>query len=121
MLISYLIELRNIAVNFRLISSTTVTRLKRSAILLGSRRVKKNSVTSSDRQDDLEEDDWDLEYDLVTPDRVVIADDSNLYQLFGSSIFTAPQEEIIEGMHFLEDFPRFAYRIRLRLLFTIGQ
>ncbi|CCM02906.1 uncharacterized protein FIBRA_05020 [Fibroporia radiculosa] len=100
---NYLIELRNIAVNFRLISPTTVARLKRSAILLGSRRVKKSSVAEkvrpSDRQDDLEEEDWDFEYDLVTPDRVVIADDSNLYQLFGSSIFTAPQEELIEGFY----------------------
>ena len=99
---SYLTELRNIAVNRRLVSSGTMTRMKRSAILLGSRRVRKNKPTLSKKQTDdatgdLEEEDWDYQFDLLTPDKVVIADETNAYQLFGDTIFSAPQEDLLEG------------------------
>ena len=99
---SYLTELRNIAVNRRLVSSGTMTRMKRSAILLGSRRVRKNKPAFSKKQSDdstgeLEEEDWDYQFDLLTPDKVVIADETNAYQLFGDTIFSAPQEDLLEG------------------------
>ena len=99
---SYLTELRNIAVNRRLVSSGTMTRMKRSAILLGSRRMRKNKPTLSKKQTDdatgdLEEEDWDYQFDLLTPDKVVIADETNAYQLFGDTIFSAPQEDLLEG------------------------
>ena len=102
---SYLTELRNIAVNRRLMSSGTMTRMKRSAVLLGSRRVRKNkgAVTIKKQPDDLggelEEEDWEYQYDLLPPDQVVIADETNAYQLFGDVIFTAPQEDLLEGSH----------------------
>ncbi len=101
---SYLTELRNISVNRRLISSGTLVRMKRSAVLLGSRRVRKNRPATSskklvdDLSGDLEEEDWEYQYDLLTPDKVVIADDTNAYQLFGDVVFTAPQEDLLEGM-----------------------
>lgn len=47
---------------------------------------------------DLDDDDWDLRYDLRKPLEIVIADDTNAYQLFGDSIWTAPQEDTLEGM-----------------------
>ena len=102
---SYLTELRNIAVNRRLMSSGTMTRMKRSAVLLGSRRVRKNKgpVTIKKQPDDLggelEEEDWEYQYDLLPPDQVVIADETNAYQLFGDVIFTAPQEDLLEGSY----------------------
>lgn len=73
--------------------------MKRAPALLAARRVKKNgpSKHSQDASADQDEDDWDFEYDLMRPDQIVIADDTNAYQLFGASIFTAPQEDLLEG------------------------
>lgn len=48
---------------------------------------------------DLDEEDWDLKYDLRKPTEIVIADDTNAYQLFGDAVFTAPQEDSLEGMN----------------------
>lgn len=86
--------MRNIAVNRRLLTSGTLTRMKRSPILLGSRRVKQAKATSNDPDD---EDNWDLEYDLLQANKVVVADETNAYQHFGDIIFAAPQEDILEG------------------------
>ncbi|KAI0933780.1 hypothetical protein AcW1_005516 [Taiwanofungus camphoratus] len=100
---NYLVELRNIAVNRRLLSSGTLTRLKRAATLLGSRRIKKVKPAGKSQQVDVqgdpEEEDWDLEYDLLTPDKVLVADDTNAYHFFGSSVFTAPQEDLLEEFY----------------------
>jgi hypothetical protein len=71
-------------------------RLKRTNVLLGSRRVKKDGGKTSSEGD---EDDWDLQDDLLQPGKVAIADDTNAYQLFGDHIFCAPQVDAIEGTH----------------------
>ncbi|EGO23675.1 hypothetical protein SERLADRAFT_416062 [Serpula lacrymans var. lacrymans S7.9] len=41
--------------------------------------------------------DWELLYNLQKPGEIIITDDTNAYQLFGDSIFTAPQEDLLEG------------------------
>jgi len=99
-IVSFLIELRNIAVNRRQISSTTLTRMKKAPILLGSQRKRHQTTEKGQSQSysaDLDEDDWDLQYDLRRADQIVIVDDNNGYQIFGDQIFTAPQEDIIES------------------------
>ena len=68
--------------------------MKRSNVLLGSRRMKKDGGKAASEGD---EDDWDLEDDLLQPSKVAIADDTNTYQLFGDRVFCAPQEDILEG------------------------
>ena len=80
--------------NKRLLTKGTIIRMKRSNVLLGSRRVKRSGGKASNEVD---EDDWDLQDDLLQPDKVAIADDTNAYQLFGDRIFCAPQEDILEG------------------------
>lgn len=93
---SYLTELRNIAINFRLLDDATLTELKKAAILVGSRRVrrrKSDEVTNSIDNDE----DWDLEYDLLAPNQVAIVDDTIALQRFGEEIFCAPQEDVLEG------------------------
>lgn len=95
---SFLSEIRNIAVNRRSISSSVVARMKRSAVLLGSRRVRKGKGGKVDSKiDPDEEEEWDLEYDLMRPDAIVVIDDTNAYQHFGDVIFAAPQEDLLEG------------------------
>ncbi len=94
-LVSYLFELRNLAVNKRLLTKGTIVRMKRSNVLLGSRRMKRSGAKSSNEGD---EDDWDLQDDLLQPNKVAIADDTNAYQLFGDRVFCAPQEDILEGI-----------------------
>src|ERR1700749_1560599 len=95
--ISYLFELRNLAVNRRLLTKATILRMKRSNVLLGSGRVKRSGTKSSTEGD---EEDWDLQDDLLQPNKVAIADDTNAYQLFGDRVFCAPQEDILEGIPF---------------------
>lgn len=93
---SFLNELRNVAVNSKQISSATLARMKKTPILLGTqRKLTKNEKAPVSR--DLDEEEWDLQYDLKRPDQIVIADDTNAHQLFGDSLFTAPQEDILEG------------------------
>jgi hypothetical protein len=93
-LISYLLELRNIAVNWERLSTETILLMKRSNMVLGSRRVKKSGDKASSEGD---EDDWDLQDELLQPKQVVIVDDSSAYQLFGDRIFCAPQDNMLEG------------------------
>lgn len=95
---NYLIELRNLAVNARLLSTGALARMKASPILLGFRRQRK-SRKESNKALDLDEDDWELLYDLRKPLDVVIADDTNAYQMFGESIYTAPQEDLVENFY----------------------
>jgi hypothetical protein len=96
---SFLVELRNIAVNNRLISSATLNKMKKAPILLGAQRKLRNAEKDQQRSGsiDFDEDEWDFQYDLRKADQILIADDTNGYQLFGDSIFTAPQEDILEG------------------------
>ncbi|KAG2339109.1 hypothetical protein BDR05DRAFT_1062316 [Suillus weaverae] len=95
---NYLVELRNLAVNARLLSTGALARMKVSPILLGFRRQRK-SRKESNKALDLDEDDWELLYDLRKPLDVVIADDTNAYQMFGESIYTAPQEDLVENFY----------------------
>lgn len=92
-------ELRNIAINIRSLSYPTLTRLKKAAILIGSRRVRKQRSEKVTDLADGDEEDWDLEYDLLTPNQVAIADDTIALQQFGEVVFCAPQEDILEGVH----------------------
>ncbi|KAJ7675084.1 hypothetical protein B0H17DRAFT_1170632 [Mycena rosella] len=89
---NFLNELRNIAVNNRQISSATLTKMKKAPILLGSLRRGAGDVDDEER---------DLQYDLKRPDQIVIADDNNALQNFGDSLFTAPQEDILEEFYAL--------------------
>jgi Protein of unknown function (DUF3684) len=70
--------------------------MKRSNVLLGSRRLKKTGDQTAGEGD---EDDWDIQDDLLPPNKVAIADDTNAYQIFGDRIFCAPQEDILEGTY----------------------
>jgi hypothetical protein len=118
---SFIIELRNIAVNIRLISSGTFAKMEKSPILLGSQRKLQSSIGQELGTGDLDEDEWDLQYDLRRPDQIVIVDDTNAHQSFGDSLFTAPQEDIIEGSFLLtgqimsdgKPFHRFLCQARL--------
>ena len=93
---SFLVELRNIAVNRRLVPQHLFALMKRNPILLASRRIKRKDAKRQQADPD-EEEDWDLEYDLLRPDNIVIADDTNAYQLFGDAVFAAPQDDLLEG------------------------
>ena len=93
---SYLLELRNLAVNRDRIKSG-ITSSKGSNMLLGTRRggVKKDGSKSSGEGN---QGDWDFQDDFLQPNKVVIVDDINAYRLFGDRIFCAPQEDILEGI-----------------------
>lgn len=42
-------------------------------------------------------DDRDLEYALLKADQIVIIDDTNTYNLFGDSLSTAPEDDLLES------------------------
>lgn len=92
---SYLNEIRNIAVNRRLLSSGTLVRMKRTPVLLGMKRKRRDAKIAANELE--EEEGWDHEYDLLRPEKVIIADDTNGFQLFGDKVFTCPQEDLLEG------------------------
>jgi hypothetical protein len=74
-----------------------MSKMKRSPVLLGSQRVHRLSGEKNQNLDDLDDEQWDLIYDLKKPEQITIADDTHAYQAFGTSLFTAPQEDILEG------------------------
>lgn len=80
-----------------MLSYATSLRLKKAPILVGSRRVRRQKSNKAADPVDADEEDWELEYDLLPPDRVAIADDTIALQQFGEDIFCAPQEDILEG------------------------
>ncbi|TFK44587.1 hypothetical protein BDQ12DRAFT_730629 [Crucibulum laeve] len=97
---NFLAELRNIAVNSRLLSSGTITRMKAAPVLLGSQRKPRNPSTPKDiNDDDFGDDEWDRLYDLKKADQIIIEDDTHAYQAFGDQLFIAPQEEILEAFY----------------------
>jgi len=69
-------------------------RMKKTPILLAMQRKPRNQSKPSDEWD---EEEWDIVYDLKRPYDIVIADDTNAYLTFGDALFTAPQEDILEG------------------------
>ncbi|KZT22896.1 hypothetical protein NEOLEDRAFT_1137233 [Neolentinus lepideus HHB14362 ss-1] len=111
---NFLTELRNLAANRRSIVPATFTRMKRSPILLGSRRVKKAALKTQDAalNPDIDEEDWEYEYDLRRPEQIVVADEINSYRLFGDSVFTAPQEDLLEEFYIDLGCPRLSRLVR---------
>ena len=96
---SFLDELRNIAHNIRSISRKTIEKMRQTPFLLSSRRQSWTAVDKEASQsfmDDTNKFEC-VQDDLRRPNQILIADDSNLYQLFGDSIFIAPQESKLEG------------------------
>ncbi|KAG6820876.1 hypothetical protein H0H93_010220 [Arthromyces matolae] len=94
----FLTELRNIAFNHKLIKAGTITRMKKAAVLLG---VKRKPHTGGDNGDldDLDEEDWETQYDLLKAEEIIIADDAQALRAFGDSFFTAPQEDMLEAFY----------------------
>ena len=95
--LSYLVELRKIAINFPSLSSATSERLKDAGILLGSRRVRRKEFGKAVDHAGDDKEDQDMEYDLLAPNQVAVVDDMIAYQQFGGAIFCAPQETNLEG------------------------
>ncbi|KAI6015244.1 hypothetical protein F5J12DRAFT_816858 [Pisolithus orientalis] len=95
---NFLTELRNLAVNRRLLPAVIVNKMKTSPILLGIRR-QKPTKTVTDSTKELDEDRWEFQHNLLKAHDIVIADDTNAYQLFGDSIFAAPQEDLLENFY----------------------
>jgi Protein of unknown function (DUF3684) len=78
----------------RMLTNGTVLRMKHSPILLAMQRKAKGGSGEKD----LDEDEWDVTYDLKKADQIVVVDDTAAYQGFGDALFTAPQEDILEGL-----------------------
>jgi Protein of unknown function (DUF3684) len=91
--VSYLPQLRELALEKDKLEKGTILRMTRSKILLGSRRMKRGDNASIGGDID----DWYLHDELLRPSEVVIVDDTNAYQLFGDRIFCAPQDDVIES------------------------
>lgn len=91
---SFLNELRNIAVNSRALSSSTLTRLKRGSVLLGMRRKPTGKPAA-----DIDEETWEMQYDLKRADQIIVADDTSSYHLFGENFFAAPQDDLLENFY----------------------
>jgi Protein of unknown function (DUF3684) len=69
--------------------------MKESDVLLGSRRRVKGNGGKAPSEGG--EDNTDIQYKLLQPKEIVIADDKIAYQIFGDRIFCSPQEDL-EGI-----------------------
>lgn len=109
---AYLSLLRQIATNWSKIRAPLRGAMKQSAFLLGSKRVKNGGPASAappkttgqslldedidDLDGDAEEDAGMLVHALKRPAEIVIVDDANAGMIFGSSLFFAPHEDLLE-------------------------
>ena len=84
-------ELYKIAINFQTLSSITISKLKKAAVLLGSHCIQQPEGPIDD------DDGHHLEYKLLASNEVAIVDNITTFQHFGEVIFCAPQEDTLEG------------------------
>jgi Protein of unknown function (DUF3684) len=75
-----------------------MSKMKMLPILLGIRRQKASETLLDKISPEWDEEEWEDLHDLRKPGKIVIADDTNAYQLFGDSIFPTSQE----GLFFSE-------------------
>ncbi|KAK0455114.1 hypothetical protein EV421DRAFT_1887456 [Armillaria borealis] len=90
-------ELRKLAMAHQQISGDTLRKMRRAKVLLGLKRKPKEKANID--YDDFDDDGWDTLYDLKAASDIVITDDTNAHQLFSESLFTAPQEDILEAFY----------------------
>ncbi|KAL0072840.1 hypothetical protein AAF712_000603 [Marasmius tenuissimus] len=93
---NFLMELKAVAANSRLLSSNTVARMKKTPVLLAFQR---KQVSEKAALEDEEHE--PVPVGLKTADKIIIADDAIALQLFGDSLFTAPQDNTLEDFYFL--------------------
>jgi hypothetical protein len=69
-------------------------------VLLCNKRVLSSSKANaaSYSRDDLEDEEYVLQPDLRAAKDILIVDDNDLYNYFGSEIYVAPQDDYIEGL-----------------------
>ncbi|KAF5326190.1 hypothetical protein D9611_000170 [Ephemerocybe angulata] len=91
----YLQELRNLAINLKVISGTTIMRMKRSPILLAIQFKPKLNAKGEDPDDE----EMDATYGLKKADEIVVVDETNTYQAFKDVLWIAPQEDLIESLY----------------------
>ena len=99
----YLTELRRIGPQISAFPSTMRKMMARSPMLLGTRRVVKQSVRSPKerRRSDASDDEGDVEihFELLRAEDILIVDDAHSNSLFGHEIWGAPQEDVIEQFY----------------------
>ncbi|CAD6935683.1 unnamed protein product [Tilletia controversa] len=104
---NYLDILRQIATNWRRVPKRTRDEMRDSAFLLGSKRESRRANDGAKRESgqdgipnimDEEEDEEQglLTYDLLRPAQVVIVDDASAHMIFGGIAFFAPHDELLE-------------------------
>jgi hypothetical protein len=79
------------------LSGRTIDRMRRTSCLLGAQRKLRKTLRTGADVDDFEDEDWEVIYHFKKPHEIVIADDTHSFRIFGDSLFTAPQEDILEG------------------------
>ncbi|TFK17229.1 hypothetical protein FA15DRAFT_711025 [Coprinopsis marcescibilis] len=92
----YMTELHTIARHIDSFSEETVSRMKRSPMLLAKQR----KAIATGGTGNLPTGKWDLALDLKRACEIAIVDDTVLYEQFGELVSAAPQDDVIEGFYF---------------------
>ncbi|TFK17002.1 hypothetical protein FA15DRAFT_761246 [Coprinopsis marcescibilis] len=92
----YIAELRAIARHIGSFSEETVSRMKRTPMLLAKQR--KPSGTGGGMN--LPKGRWDMTLDLKRACEIAIVDDAVLYEEFGDLVFAAPEDDVLEAFYF---------------------
>ncbi|KAF8626827.1 hypothetical protein AX15_004659 [Amanita polypyramis BW_CC] len=97
--VNFLAELRQIGLSYHHLSSSTIDKMRHAACLLGAQRKARKRQRTVAEADDFEDDEWEVVYHFRRPDEIVVADDTQSLRVFGESLFTAPQEDILEDLY----------------------
>ncbi|KAK1226720.1 hypothetical protein PQX77_010295 [Marasmius sp. AFHP31] len=101
-------ELKAIAAQSHSLTSHTVARMQKTPVLLAFQR--KQASGKAALLDDEERE--MIPVGLKTADQIIIADDTNAMQLFGDSLFTAPQDNTLEDFYFSLGSPRLSSLVK---------
>jgi Protein of unknown function (DUF3684) len=91
--------------------------MKESDVLLGSRRLVKNNGDKAPNRGG--EHDTYIQYRLLQPKKIVIADDETAYHIFGDHIFCVPQEDL-EGIYSNDVYPSGIAHLSIELYRFLG-
>ncbi|KAG8913852.1 hypothetical protein FRC02_005284 [Tulasnella sp. 418] len=104
-------QLRQIAA-YKNFPPRLMSQMRSSPFLFGQRRSMRPTSQSPSDVKDKNESQYDLLFDLLKPNEIAIVDDTNSYLLFASSLYVAPQEDLLETFYSNLGSPRLTTLIK---------
>ncbi|QRW26603.1 protein-histidine kinase [Rhizoctonia solani] len=99
----YLNYLKRIGTQIDLFRPEVIQKMRQSCMLVGKRKSSELSKGNTEESGEMgasdKKTDGDVQFELLTPEEVVIVDDIHTYAIFGHAVWSAPQEDDIETLY----------------------